>query len=161
MQARFLGKLSLAIAFLTIPQFSQTTANSILCSSALRAEEVEDFGKEGEKGLVGARGENGRNSDSLTVFADGSPMTLDLSGENGFTGENGTDGKKAICGDIAEDAKENLQAANGGNGGDGGDGGNGGNGGALTIYTTDKNYLQDIYVIASGGEGGIDLYSII
>ncbi|MDJ0650096.1 MAG: collagen-like protein [Xenococcaceae cyanobacterium MO_188.B19] len=154
MQARFLGKLSLAIAFLAIPQFTPTTANSILCSSALRAEEITDFGNQGAKGVVGARGENGRNSDSLTVFADGSPMTLDLSGENGFPGENGTDGKPAICGEIAEDAQENLQAANGGNGGDGGDGGNGGNGGALTIYTTDKSYLQDIYVVASGGAGG-------
>ena len=154
MQAYFLGKLSLAIAFIAIPQFTHTTANSILCSSPLRAEEVEDFGKRGKNGRSGARGENGRNSDSLTVFADGSPMTLDLSGENGFSGKNGTDGTKALCGDIAEDTEENLQAANGGDGGDGGDGGNGGNGGALTIYTTNKSYLQDIYVVAAGGEGG-------
>ena len=41
-----------------------------------------------------------------------------------------------------------------GNGGDGGDGGNGGNGGSLTIYTTNRDYLQQIYVVATGGEGG-------
>ncbi len=152
--ASFLGKLSLAIAFFSIPQFSHTTANSILCSTPLLAQAVEDFGQIGANGSVGARGQNGRNSDSLTVFADGSPMTLDLSGENGFAGSDGTEGKKAICGNLAEDIEADLQAANGGNGGDGGDGGNGGNGGALTIYTTDKNYLQDIYVIAAGGEGG-------
>ncbi len=154
MQARFLSKLSLAIAFLAIPQFSDTTANSILCSSALRAEEIADFGNPGENGLLGGRGGNGSNSDSLTVFADGSPMTLDLSGANGLPGENGTDGREAVCGDMVVDSQQNLQAANGGNGGDGGDGGNGGNGGALTIYTTDKSYLQDIYVVASGGAGG-------
>ncbi|HHP7229841.1 MAG TPA: collagen-like protein [Xenococcaceae cyanobacterium] len=154
MQARFLGHLALAIAFLTIPQFNHPAANSVLCASALRAEAVEDIGERGEDGNPGEKGQDGRNSDSLTVFADGSPMTLDLSGENGFAGNNGTSGSEALCEDIAEDTDENLQAANGGNGGDGGDGGNGGNGGALTIYTTDRSHLQQIYVIATGGEGG-------
>ena len=154
MQARFLGQLSLAIAFLTIPQFTNSLTESVLCSSALRAEEMKEFGERGENGIVGEKGTNGRNSDNLTVFADGSPMTLDLSGENGFPGSDGTVGGDGICGDIAEDVEENLQASNGGNGGDAGDGGNGGNGGSLTIYTTDKTYLEQIYVNASGGEGG-------
>ena len=154
MQARFLKQLSLAIAILTIPQFTYSTAESVLCSSALRAEEVQEFGGRGGDGSPGEKGKNGSNSESLTVFADGSPMTLDLSGENGLAGSDGTNGSDAICGNIAEDVQMNLQAANGGNGGDGADGGNGGNGGSLTIYATDKSYLQQIYVIASGGEGG-------
>lgn len=155
MLVRFLGKLFLAFAILAAPQFSSHTANSILCSSSLaRASDVEDFGEGGQEGTTGQKGQNGRDSDSLTVFADGSPMTLDLSGENGSAGTNGTIGGNAVCDTELREKANNLQASNGGNGGDGGDGGNGGNGGSLTIYTTDKSYLQQIYVVATGGEGG-------
>lgn len=154
MLLRFFGRLFLAFVILGVPQFSSHTASSILCSSLARASDVENFGEEGQDGTVGQKGQNGRDSDSLTVFADGSPMTLDLSGENGFAGTNGTIGQNAICDGELREKSNNLQASNGGNGGDGGDGGNGGNGGSLTIYTTDKSYLQQIYVVATGGEGG-------
>ncbi|VEP17014.1 conserved hypothetical protein [Hyella patelloides LEGE 07179] len=154
MLVRFLGQLSLAVAILAIPQFSIETADSMFCASLARASEVEDFGERGEDGTVGQKGQNGRNSDSLTVFADGSPMTLDLSGENGFIGNSGTNGGGAICDGELKEKSNNLQASNGGHGGDGGDGGNGGHGGSLTVYTTEPSYLQQIYVVASGGEGG-------
>jgi len=114
---------------------------------------MRSFGKVGSDSSSGQKGQDGRDSDSLTVFADGSPMTLDLSGENGFAGEDGFQGGESLCEEQPEAAK-NLQASDGGNGGDGGDGGTGGNGGSLTVYTTDKSYLQQIYAIAVGGEGG-------
>ena len=155
MPLRFLGKtFSLAFLFLVLPQFVPTISSSLLCSYDLKAEEIQSFGKIGSDSPSGQKGQDGRDSDSLTVFADGSPMTLDLSGENGFSGENGLQGGEPLCEEQPEDAKKNLQAPSGGNGGDGGDGGTGGNGGSLTIYTTDKSYLQQIYAIAVGGEGG-------
>ena len=154
MVVRFLGKLSLAVAILAVPQFSYSTADSMFCNSLARASKVEDFGERGEDGTVGQKGQEGRNSDSLTVFADGSPMTLDLSGENGFVGNSGTSGSDAICESEIKEKSNNLQASNGGHGGDGGDGGNGGDGGSLTVYTTDKSNLQQIYVVATGGIGG-------
>ena len=155
MPLRFLGKtLSLAFVFLVLPQFAPSISSSLLCSYYLKAAEIESFGKIGRDSPSGKKGQDGRDSDSLTVFADGSPMTLDLSGENGFPGEDGLPGGEALCKEQPEDVEENLQASNGGDGGDGGDGGKAGNGGSLTIYTTDKSYLQQIYAIAVGGDGG-------
>jgi hypothetical protein len=154
MLLRFSSQLFLAFTILAVPQFATSTADSMLCSSLARASDVEDFGEGGQDGTIGQKGQNGRNSDGMTVFADGSPMTLDLSGENGFAGNSGTNGGTAICETELREKSKNLQASNGGSGGDGGDGGNGGNGGSLTIYTTDKSYLQQIYVVATGGTGG-------
>lgn len=156
MQVRFLSKVSLFIAILALPEFipSKSTSQSLLCSSVLAADH-RSLGESGDSGEAGLKGSNGRNSDSLTVFADGSPMTLDLSGGNGVAGEEGIKGYDAYCDrQPGKDAGENLQGADGGNGGDGGDGGIGGDGGSLTVYTTNKEHLKQIYVIAAGGEGG-------
>jgi hypothetical protein len=155
MHIRFFSKLSLFVTILSIPQFV-TSANvmpSLLCSDVLAAE-VKTLGESGDTGETGVKGENGRNSDNLTVFADGTSMTLDLAGGNGATGKPGAKGQNAVCEQTTEDVGQNLQGADGGNGGDGGDGGNGGNGASLTIYTSNKEYLKQIYVIAAGGEGG-------
>ena len=155
MRLRFLGKtLSLAFVFLVLPQFVPSISSSLLCSYYLKAAEKPSFGKVGSDSPSGQKGQDGRDSDSLTVFADGSPMTLDLSGENGFPGEDGLLGGTPLCEEQPTDITKNLQAPYGGNGGDGGDGGAGGNGGSLTIYTTNKSDLQQIYAIAVGGEGG-------
>ena len=153
MKVNFSAKFAIFLTILTLPQFFTTTADSIWCSSSLAAQ-VKQLGEKGESGQPGTDGRAGKNSDSLTVFADGTPMTLDLSGENGFPGNDGTVGNLAVCGDRPDDADYNIRQADGGNGGDGGDGGNGGNGGNLTVYTTDKNNLAQIYVVAAGGEGG-------
>ncbi|MFM2315205.1 MAG: hypothetical protein RLZZ04_4481 [Cyanobacteriota bacterium] len=155
MQIRFFSKLSLLVTILTVPQFvtSATVEPSLLCSRVLAAE-VKTLGEAGDTGETGAKGENGRNSDNLTVFADGSPMTLDLAGGNGATGAPGEPGYDALCEQTTENVGQNLQGADGGNGGDGGDGGDGGNGAALTVYTKNKEDLKQIYVIAAGGEGG-------
>ena len=155
MPLRFLGKtLSLAFVFLVLPQFVPSISSSLLCSYYLKAAEIGSFGKIGSDSPSGQKGKDGRDSDSLTIFADGTPMNLDLSGENGFSGEDGVPGGTAFCEEQPGDVDKNLQASNGGDGGDGGDGGKGGDGGSLTIYTIDKSYLQQIYAIAVGGEGG-------
>ncbi|MEL6441881.1 MAG: collagen-like protein [Cyanobacteria bacterium J06621_8] len=136
-----------------MPLLITSTSQSLLCSSVLAAE-GKSWGESGRRGNAGRKGENGRMSDNLTVFADGSPMTLDLSGGEGSPGAPGMAGRDAQCSQPKELLGKNLRGANGGNGGNGGDGGAGGNGGSLTIYTTNKEYLQQIYVIAAGGEGG-------
>lgn len=155
MQVRFLSKLSLFITILVLPQFitSNHNSQSLLCSTVLAAE-AETLGESGYSGETGAKGENGRNSDNLTVFADGSSMTLDLTGGHGAAGERGIKGEAAFCEPQTEDVGKNLRGADGGNGGDGGDGGVGGNAGSLTVYTTNPEHLKQIYVIAAGGEGG-------
>lgn len=172
MKVHFWGKFALFIAIVIFPQFftvefghpqalelnsrerMTSTSRSVICFSTSQAAEVEDIGKQGSDGLPGEKGQDGRNSDSLTVFADGSPMTLELAGENGHPGINGHPAGNANCQEQPEDFERNIQGANGGDGGDGGDGGNGGNGGSLTVYTTDKEDLKQIFIIASGGEGG-------
>jgi hypothetical protein len=154
MKLSSLSQLSLLVAMFTLPQIFTPTSDSRLCSLVSLAAEVREIGEHGKDGKLGANGQNGRDSDSLTVFADGSPMTLDLTGEDGLPGTDGSKGGNGVCQELPEDPSKNLQNANGGNGGDGGDGGNGGNGGSLTVYTTDKNYLQQIYIITSGGKGG-------
>lgn len=155
MHIRFFSKLSLFVTILSIPQLvtSANVAPSLLCSNLLAAE-VNTLGESGDMGETGVKGENGRNSDNLTVFADGTAMTLDLAGGNGATGNPGAKGQDALCEQTTEDVGQNLQGADGGNGGDGGDGGDGGNGASLTVYTSNKEYLKQIYVIAAGGEGG-------
>jgi hypothetical protein len=157
MQVRFLTKVSLFVAILALPQFilSDSTSQSLLCSSVLAADN-QSLGESGDIGEAGIKGNNGRNSDNLTVFADGSPMTLDLSGGNGAIGQPGVQGYDALCDRQAnKDVGKDLQGADGGSGGDGGDGGIGGDGGSLTVYATNKEDLKQIYVIAAGGEGGM------
>ncbi len=155
MQVRFLSKLSLFIMILALPQFvtSTSTSQSLLCSSVLAAD-TKSLGDNGDDGDAGIKGSNGRNSDNLTVFADGESMTLDLTGGDGAAGGQGIKGDNAACEQPTEPVSKNLRGADGGNGGDGGDGGVGGNGGSLTVYTTNKEHLKQIYVIAAGGEGG-------
>jgi hypothetical protein len=153
MQIRFLSKLSLFLAIFTFPQLFVAHSNSIFCAAISWGAEVMDFGQPGQDGQPANKGQDGRDSDNLTVFADGSPMNIDLSGENGFPGEDGIEGNNGICEEQPQ-TSQNLHNSDGGNGGDGGDGGNGGNGGSLTVYATDKSYLQQIQVIASGGKGG-------
>ncbi|BAZ44245.1 hypothetical protein NIES4102_12530 [Chondrocystis sp. NIES-4102] len=156
MQVPFLGKLSLFITIFALPQLMTTTSTpqAFLCSSVLAAD-TSTLGDAGDSGEEGVKGNNGRNSDNLTIFADGSPMTLDLTGGNGSPGQQGVKGYDALCDQPSEPVNNNLKGADGGNGGDGGDGGIGGNGGALTVYTTNKEDLKQIYVIAAGGEGGM------
>ena len=71
MLLRSLGKLSLTIAIIAAPQFYGKTADSIFCTPLARAADVDRLGDKGKDGPTGQRGQDGKNSDSLTVFADG------------------------------------------------------------------------------------------
>jgi hypothetical protein len=156
MQLRFrcLGTLSLLLTFLLLPSFVPASAKFFLCSSQSWGVESKTFGENGRDGNKGKNGQKGEDSENITIFADGSPMTLDLSGGSGSNGEMGSSGGNAVCNDPPTDSDRNLHGSDGGNGGDGGDGGDGGNGGALTVYTTNLDYLKQIYVSTVGGQGG-------
>jgi len=134
--------------------FSLVKPQATMCWLKASANQIVDFGKNGRDGMEGKNGDKGKDSEALTIFADGSPLNLNLSGQDGLTGENGGGGENAICDNQPVNVNYNLVGADGGNGGTGGNGGDGGNAGSLTIYATDKNYLKQIYVQAGGGKGG-------
>jgi hypothetical protein len=151
---RLLGKFSLVLLFLAFPSILPSSSQGNLCGLIARSSDIKDFGRNGQNGVNGKDGSKGQESETLTIFADGSPATLNLAGQQGADGVNGSDGINANCGNQPEKAENNFQAANGGDGGNGGNGGDGGSGGKLTIYATDPNLLSQIKVNANGGEGG-------
>ncbi|WP_267383405.1 collagen-like protein [Cyanobacterium sp. uoEpiScrs1] len=124
------------------------------CYDVVWSADIKSFGADGQNGQSGQAGRNNKNSDDLTLFADGSPLILDLTGLDGEKGKNGQDGKAANCESQPIDVSYNLQAPSGGNGGNGGNGGDGGNGGSLVIYTTNITNLEQIHINAAGGKGG-------
>ncbi|MDJ0510631.1 MAG: collagen-like protein [Crocosphaera sp.] len=149
-----LTKLSLFIFFFSSSLVIPFPSSSKVCASIALAADARDFGQDGTNALSGASGENGENSENLTIFADGTPVTLNLMGEDGQSGESGKPGQDAECNNQPIGVKHNLKAPIGGNGGSGGNGGDGGNGGALTLYTTDISSLKQVFVNAAGGKGG-------
>ena len=107
---------------------------------------------DGSDGRSGRSGSSGRDT---TVFADGSPVSLDLSGRNGEDGEDGEDGYRARCHrKYGDKAKQDIHAPDGGKGGDAGSGGNGGSGGNLSVYYNNIADLRSILVRSLGGEAG-------
>jgi hypothetical protein len=151
---RIIGKFSLFFIFLTSAYILPASSPADRCHWwALWAETMQNFGLVGAAGQPGEEGRPGQNRESVTLFADGSRETLDLSGQNGGAGGNGADGNAATC-SQPQQVGHNLQAASGGNGGDGGNGGNGGNGGSLTVYTTNLSNLRQIAVNTIGGKAG-------
>lgn len=151
----FFGKISLCLIFLTCPYILPSSSKIGKCDwAAFGAAEVRDFGSHGTNGKNGERGQNAQNTQSTTVFADGSPVKLNLAGQNGGDGNNGQNGADAKCIEQPQEVTYDLRAANGGNGGNGGDGGDGGKGGDLTIYGTNPANLKQIIVNAVGGKGG-------
>jgi hypothetical protein len=120
---------------------------------------TERIGIHGHHGQEGRSGRSGSSGETQTIFANGSPMNLDLSGQAGEDGDDGQAGDSARCVDQYGNAHEyqpehDLRGANGGNGGNGGSGGYGGNGGDLTLYYNNPNDLRNILVRSSGGRGG-------
>ncbi|MEO1560635.1 MAG: collagen-like protein, partial [Cyanobacteria bacterium J06632_19] len=113
------------------------------------------YNRDGADGRDGRSGRNGRSGRDTTVFADGSPVSFDLSGRDGEDGEDGEDGDRPRCRRrYGKKVKGNIHAADGGKGGDAGRGGNGGNGGLLTVYYSNIAELKSILVRSQGGEGG-------
>lgn len=150
---RWLLKFSLITVFFIVPDFLPPIGKFNFCHLKAFGNPI-NFGENGQDGIEGKDGEKGRNMENLTIFVDGSPLNLDLSGQEGLAGEDGEAGKNAICQNQPSNITYNLYGANGGNGGTGGNGGDGGDGASLTIYTTNREYLKQIYVQANGGAGG-------
>lgn len=121
------------------------------CGSTVQA--ARTFGRDGEDGVDGRAGRTGRAGDDSTVQATGSPINVNLTGEDGGNGEAGEHAVRARCGDQDRPSHD-LEAADGGDGGDGGRGGAGGDGGQLTVYYEQLGNLRSIYVNAAGGRGG-------
>lgn len=148
-------RVFLTLIFFFIPViFPSLSPKTAMFFFSVSANQIIGFGKDGKEGVNGKDGSKGRDSEALTIFADGSPLNLNLSGQEGNAGENAGAGENALCDNQPINVNYNLVGANGGDGGNGGNGGDGGNGGNLTIYATDKNYLRQIYVQANGGKGG-------
>lgn len=151
MSKRLLLQLPLFLAVFTTTTFLPS-AEAIFCPPAAWA--ASDFGRDGRSGTSGRDGRSGRSGENQTVHANGTPVNLDLSGQDGEDGDEGDDGENAYCGRQPRHTNHDLNAANGGNGGRGGNGGSGGNGGNLTVYYRSLEDLKQIAVVARGGEGG-------
>lgn len=124
------------------------------CLVLAQAGTVQAFGTASSTGMAGHNGQMGSPAENVTIFADGSPLTLNLAGRDGENGRNGEDAKAPNCGQQPEQVTQDLQAADGGNGGNGGNGGDGGNAGSITIYATNIDNLRQVFVSAAGGKGG-------
>lgn len=150
MPTRLLTRVAIFSSFVLFPLVLTSNTSFQPCW----ADETQVYGSVGAAGSDGISGEKGENSQSMTIFADGSQITLDLTGATGTPGEDGEPGLAAICPEQPTGVEYNLAGAVGGNGGNGGNGGDGGDGGTLTVYTTEREYLQQIYVSTAGGRGG-------
>ncbi|HBB31589.1 MAG TPA: hypothetical protein DDZ80_27095 [Cyanobacteria bacterium UBA8803] len=154
MEMRYLGKLLVVLFVLAVPNFLPPASRAIVCSLAAWSTSERDFGDDGRDGEKGETGRRGRDGESRTIFAEGTPLNLELSGEDGGDGRDGRDGEDADCDRQPRDVNYDLRAPDGGDGGDGGEGGDGGNGGPVTVYYTNLADLKKIYVRAPGGRGG-------
>lgn len=151
MPTRFFSKLLLILSLTSFWGYCCLRIKPVVASET--SEKI--FGENGANGTNGEKGEKGQDSEGLTYFTDGAQTNaIQLSGKDGQTGGNGSNGGDAICGDPPQNEAFNTQGSQGGDGGDAGDGGDGGQGGSLTIYTTDQEKLRQIEVIAGGGKGG-------
>lgn len=156
MYKNYLNQLPLLLTFCLFTSFLPASG-SVLCPASADTgynKQSKNYGTDGRQGSEGRSGRSGRDGQNQTVFANGSSVNLELSGENGEDGEDGRRGSQPEC--IQQPAKEarNLKAADGGAGGNGGKGGDGGNAGSVNIYYTNLADLQKIFVRANGGEGG-------
>jgi hypothetical protein len=123
--------------------------------------EVRRFGVEGRSGQDGRSGRSGNSGTDQVFFHNGTPTTLDLSGQSGEDGEDGRDAERAQCdrswrsSDHPNGGPEyDLRGANGGDGGRGGNGGLGGNGGNLVLYYQNEANLRNLLVRSTPGAGG-------
>jgi len=112
-------KFSLLIPLLIFSVFIPSGTRLASC----QAQEMQRFGQDAPKGRDGARGQDGQDSANTAIFVEGSPISIDLSGNDGLPGEDGTQGADAICEPQPLGVTQNLIGATGGEGGNGGNGG--------------------------------------
>ena len=126
----------------------------LLLFSFITLSEPTVFGDKGTQGGKGRDGLQGTMDGTKHVFADGSKLSIDVSGNDGKPGKPGDAGSTAKNCSVAKLLMHDLKGAKGGKGGKGGDGGNGGNGSNLYIYYKNKNALKNLRVITGAGIGG-------
>ncbi|MGM3304733.1 collagen-like protein [Anabaena sp. WFMT] len=156
MHKTFKSKLPLLLTFCLFNSFLPASA-SVLCAANSSEQDYKianRYDRDGDRGSNGRSGRDGRSGENQTISANGSPVNIDLSGEDGEDGEDGERGTRPRCRDQRENVENSINAPDGGNGGTGGKGGDGGHGGSLTAYYTNLVDLQKIFVRAVGGEGG-------
>ncbi len=154
---RFVGHCSLVFSCLLLAISTGVSAKPLTeqeCFVLAQAPGATPYGQGGSAGKTGDSGRSGSASENVTIFADGAPLTLNLTGRDGENGQNGGEAKAPDCGKQPENVTQNLVSADGGNGGNGGNGGDGGNAGSISIYTTNFDNLRQILVTAAGGKGG-------
>mgnify|MGYP000111305979 FL=1 len=109
----------------------------------------------GERGSDGRAGKDGRSGQNQTLSAEGSPLSLDLSGRNGEDGEAGENASSSRYGkDYSENVNRDINPPDGGNAGVGGKGRDVGKADSLSVYYTNFADLRKIFICATGGEGG-------
>ncbi len=111
------------------------------------------FGRNAQSGRDGSSGRDGQSGADQTIYVQGAPMRLDLSGRDGEAGRDGEDARRPRCERQPRNRRYHQRAASGGDGGDGGAGGDGGNGGLLTIHYANPEDLRQVLVNAAGGKG--------
>jgi hypothetical protein len=156
MQKALRSKFLLLLIFSLFTNFLPASA-AVLCPADSAKEDykiADHYDRNGDRGSNGRSGRDGRSGENQTISADGSPVNLDLSGQNGEDGEDGERGSRTRCREERENVNYNINAPDGGVGGAGGKGGEGGNGGSLTVYYSNLADLKKIFVRAVGGEGG-------
>ena len=154
MPKHLLIKLPLFLIAFTSTTFSlSANPQSILCPLAAWAD-TREFGQDGRDGNSGRSGRKGRDGENQTIFTEGTPVNLELSGQDGEDGEDGDRGYDALCHNQPRNVPYDVNAPDGGDGGNGGRGGDGGNGGSVSVYYTNPADLIKISVRALGGEGG-------
>src|SRR5690606_27224594 len=94
--------------------------------------------------VIANNGSNGRNGQAITLSADGTSQSYNVSGENGGDGYPGRNGRNASC--YSEGGPGNVHQPSGGNGERGGNGGNGGNAGDVTVYYSNLSDIQNVHV---------------
>lgn len=101
-------------------------------------------------------GGHGQNGQSISITADGTNQSYNISGGNGGNGTPGRDGRDAHCMPIG--GPSNVSQHSGESGERGGNGGDGGNAGNLVVYYQDIANLKNIQVYAVPGAGGYGAY---
>lgn len=112
------------------------------------------FGGEGRHGRNGANGQSGTSGQETQIRLTGSPITVDVAGSSGRSGQDGLLGENAYGCSHSSQPTHDLKGADGGRGGRGGNGGRGGDGGKAWIYYTQPAQLKALTLNNSGGQGG-------
>lgn len=112
------------------------------------------FGRDGRNGRDGANGRNGVSGQETQIRLTGSPMTVDVAGSSGTSGQDGLLGENAYGCSHSDQPAHNLKGADGGRGGRGGNGGRGGDGGKVWIYYAQPAQLKALTLNNAGGKGG-------